>query len=226
MKYVRAFWSDIGPATVDVIFVAVVSLIPLLLARLTPIIDRREPNLAPGWLWDLLTSGQLAFYALGSLATIALVVYKGESLPAVLRTLFGCLTLIFILFIAYLIGVDPTLANAPHTFVGETSFWLYLFTQIMAVAVVSFQRFSLSEVLKAAGEECERHFHGAGRSERYRRQWLERFNSMPFALFSRSVSYTSEALEAVIYGVSVNTTSAKYRRVATGYTKLLVSRES
>lgn len=150
MKYARAFWSDIGPATFDVLFVAVVSLIPLLLARLTPIISMREPHLKAGWLWDLLTSGQLAFYALGSLATIALVVYKGESLPALLRLIFGCMSLVFILFIAYLIGVDPTLANAPHTFVGETSFWLYLITQFMAVAVVSFQRFSLGDVLAAA----------------------------------------------------------------------------
>lgn len=155
MKYVRAFLSDIGPATFDVLFVAIVSLIPLLLARLTPIIDRREPNLASGWLWDLLTNGQLAFYALGSLATIALVVYKGESLPATLRLIFGCLTLVFILFISYLIGVDPTLANAPHTFVGETSFWLYIITQLMAVAVVSFQRFSLGDVLKAAAQGAQ-----------------------------------------------------------------------
>lgn len=155
MRYTRALWSGIGPATFDVAFVAVVSLIPLFLARLTPIIRRQEPNLAPGWLWDLLTNGQLAFYALGSLATIALVVYKGESLPSSLRLLFGALTLLFILFIAYLIGVDPTLANAPYTFVGETSFWLYLITQLMAVAVVSFQRLSLGVVFTAAAQGAQ-----------------------------------------------------------------------
>ena len=149
MKYVRAFFSDIGPATFDVLFVSVVSLMPLLLARLTPIIRRQEPHLASGWLWQLLTNGQLAFYALGSLAAIALVVYKGESLPGPLRILFGSLSLVFILFIAYLIGVDPTLANAPATFVGPTSFWLYVVTQLMAVAVTSFQRFSLGVVLRA-----------------------------------------------------------------------------
>jgi|GEM_PF-5024488 len=152
MKYAKAFWSDIGPATFDVAFVAIVSLIPLILARLTPVVQREELNLAPNWLWDLLTNGQLAFYALGSLAAIALVVYKGESLPGPLRVIFGALTLIFILFIAYLIGVDPTLANAPYTFVGETSFWLYCITLLMAVAVTSFQRFSLGEILEAAAE--------------------------------------------------------------------------
>jgi hypothetical protein len=152
MKYLRAIGSNIGSAIFDVAFVAIVSLIPLFLARLTPIIRREEVNLASGWLWSLLTNGQLAFYALGTLAAIALVVYKGENLPTFLRTAFGAATLIFILFIAYLIGVDPTLTNAPFTFVGVASLWIFLLTQLMAVAVTSFERLSLGAVL-AAGDK-------------------------------------------------------------------------
>jgi hypothetical protein len=149
MKYARAFVAELGPATFDVAFIAVVSLIPLLLARLTPLVRHEEIHLAEGWFWDLLTSGQLAFYALGTLASIALVVYRGEALPGVLRLIFGCLSLLFILFIAYLIGVDPTLEHARETFVGEATFWLYLLTQAAAITVASFQRFPLGVVLKA-----------------------------------------------------------------------------
>jgi hypothetical protein len=152
MKLTRAIATNIGSAVFDVAFVAVVSLIPLLLARLTPLIRHEELNLPRGWLWQLLTNGQLAFYALGTLAAIALVVYKGESLPKFLRTAFGALTLFIILFVAYLIGVDPTMQYAPLTFVGVTSLWIYLLTQLMALAVTAFDRPSLGAVITAGNE--------------------------------------------------------------------------
>lgn len=155
-RYIRALWRNIGPAAFDVSFIAAVSLIPLVLARLTPLINRKEIQLNDGWLWQLLTSGQLAFYALGTLAAIALVVYRGEVLPNSLRLMFGALTLLFILFIAYLIGVDPSLANARLTFVGATTFWIYIITQAMAVAVSSFDKFGLGSALLAGDESAQR----------------------------------------------------------------------
>lgn len=150
--YGKALWRNIGAATFDVAFIAVVSLLPLFLARLTPLIERQEVRLGEAWLWKLLTNGQLAFYALGTLAAIELVVYRGDVLPKTLRIVFGALSGLFILFIAYLIGVDPTLSNAPLTFVGVTTFWLYLITLFMAVAVSSFEKLGLGSVLRA-GEE-------------------------------------------------------------------------
>ncbi len=152
--YGRAAWRNIGPAAFDVGFIAIVSLIPLFLARLTPLIRREQPNLGAAWLWQLLTNGQLAFYALGTLAAIALVIYKGEILPKFLRLTFGSLSCVFLLFIAYLIGVDPTLRNAPLTFVGVTTFWIYLTTQIMAIAVSAFEKFGLGSALRAGDESA------------------------------------------------------------------------
>ena len=155
-KYGRALIRNIGPAAFDVMFIVLVSLIPLILARLTPLIELKEPNLGGAWLWKLLTNGQLAFYALGTLAAIALVVYRGDVLPKILRLSFGTLSCIFILFVAYLIGVDPTLANASVTFVGVTTFWLYLATQLMAIAVGSFEKFGLGSALRAGDESAEK----------------------------------------------------------------------
>lgn len=155
-RYGRALWRNIGPATFDVVFIALVSLLPLLLARLTPLIERRELRLGDAWLWNLLTSGQLAFYALGTLAVISLVIFRGDLLPKPLRIVFGSLTSLFIIFIAYLIGVDPSLTNAPATFVGVATFWLYFFTQIMAIAVGSFEKFGLGSVLQAGDESADR----------------------------------------------------------------------
>lgn len=153
--YAKALLRNIGPAAFDVLFIALVSLIPLVLARLTPLINREQLVLGESWWWRLLTNGQLAFYALGTLAAIALVVYRGDVLPKSLRLLFGALTLLFILFIAYLIGVDPTLTNAPLTFVGVTTFWIYIITQIMAIAVSSFEKFGLGSVLSAGDESAD-----------------------------------------------------------------------
>lgn len=149
MKYLRALGQNIGPATFDVSFVACVSLIPLLLARLTPLVNGKELGLADGWLWELLTNGQLAFYALGTLAAIALLTLKGEVLPRTLRVFFGALTTIALIFVAYLIGVDPSLHAAGDTFVGVACFWIYVVTQIMAVFVGSFERFGPGSALRA-----------------------------------------------------------------------------
>ena len=153
-SYRRAAWRNIGPATYDVAFIAIVSLIPLFLARLTPLIRLEQLNLGEAWLWKLLTNGQLAFYALGTLAAIALVVYKGEILPKSVRLTFGSVSCLFILFIAYLIGVDPALTNAPLTFVGVSTFWIYLTTQVMAVAVSAFDKFGLGSALLAGDESA------------------------------------------------------------------------
>jgi hypothetical protein len=149
MKYLKALSQNIGPATFDVAFIASVSLIPLILARLTPLVNGKELRLADGWLWQLLTNGQLAFYALGTLAAIGLVAFKGDVLPKALRLFFGAVTTIALIFVAYLIGVDPMLTAAGKTFVGVTCFWIYVGTQVMAICVGSFERFGPGSALRA-----------------------------------------------------------------------------
>jgi len=153
-KYLRAAWLNIGPAIFEAGFVAGVSLLPLFLARLTPLIRGEELALGQGWLWKLLTNGQLAFYALGTLAAIALLIFRGDdALPKSLRILFGTLILFFLIFISYLVGVDPTLSSAPTTFVGPFAFWIYLITQAMAVAALAYDKFSLADVNSETANE-------------------------------------------------------------------------
>ena len=146
-KYCRVAWLNVGPAAFDTGFIAAISLLPLFLARLTPLIRGEEVALGEGWLWQLLTNGQLAFYALGTLAAIALLLFRGEDgLPKVLRVLFGSVIVLFLIFISYLIGVDPSLSTAPATFVGQFAFWIYIMTQLMAIAAAAFGKFSLTDV--------------------------------------------------------------------------------
>ena len=153
-RFLRAGWLNIGPALFDAGFIAVISLLPLFLARLTPLIEGKELVLADGWLWTLLTNGQLAFYALGTLAAIALLIFRGENaLPKFLRIGFGALIVFFLIFISYLIGVDPSLSTAPETFVGPFAFWIYVTTLAMAVITAAYDKFSLTDVNNEAANE-------------------------------------------------------------------------
>ena len=63
----------------------------------------------------------------------------------------------FIVFISYLIGVDPNLANASHSFVGIFAFWIYVATQVMAVVSAAYDKFGLEDIANEAKLELKKY---------------------------------------------------------------------
>ena len=135
-----------GTALVDVGAVSLITLMPLLLARLGPLAN---PALSPTEpFWGFLTNGQLAFYSIGSLATILMTVFR-QKIPKTLSLLMGLGSVFALLFLAWLIGIDPRLANASITFVGVTTLYLYLVVQVSRVVVEAAKQINTGDALKA-----------------------------------------------------------------------------
>jgi hypothetical protein len=137
----RAYWSAVfqrlGGSAFDVLFVALISLAPLLLGRLVLVLGPRatEQNY-----WAFLTNGQLAFFSMGSLATLLLLCFR-KKLPDVGTMWIGLFTVFCLLFLMVLVGVDPTLQTA-MSFVGHAA--LYLYVTVLLVRI-------LAESMKAVG---------------------------------------------------------------------------
>ena len=114
----------IAPAAIDVGFVAALSLAPLLLARLAPKI---VPNakLPEEPYFSFLTNGQLSIYSIGSIAAILLLIFR-KRLPERTSLWVGFITLATLVFLIFMIALDPKLENAPQTFVGPASLAIYV----------------------------------------------------------------------------------------------------
>lgn len=135
----RAYWlavaRHLGDAIFDVLFVAILSLTPLLLGRIVPLVLNQSQ---PGAYWEFLTNGQLAFFSMGSLATLLLLCFR-KKLPNTGTLWIGFFSVICLLFLMVLVGVDPTLQK-PITWVGQAALYLYgtvLLVRILAEAMKS-----------------------------------------------------------------------------------------
>jgi hypothetical protein len=146
---------------VDVIVVSSITLMPLLLARLQPFANPSADHTEP--FWGFLTSGQLAFYSIGSLAVMLMAVFR-QSLPKSLGLAVGFGSVIALLFLAWLIGLDPKLTNASLTFVGITTLYLYMIVQVTRILVEAVKRIGPGDALRA-GERANRGVR-AGLAER------------------------------------------------------------
>lgn len=76
----RAYWlavaRHLGSAAFDIIFVAFLSLAPLLFGRMILLMNQSVSSSY----WDFLTNGQLAFFSMGSLASLLLLCFR-KKLP-------------------------------------------------------------------------------------------------------------------------------------------------
>ncbi|MDH2151291.1 hypothetical protein, partial [Sphingobium yanoikuyae] len=93
--YWKAVVSHLGSAAYDVLFVAFISLMPLLLGRLASVINHEAtagPYLA------FLSNGQLAFFSMGSLATLLLYCLR-KRLPDASALWIGLVSITLLLFL-------------------------------------------------------------------------------------------------------------------------------
>jgi hypothetical protein len=151
VEYLKLLRRHLGTALVDVGAVSLISLMPLLLARLQPF-ARAEAPTEP--FWGFLTNGQLAFYSIGSLAVMLMAVFR-QKLPTGFGIFVGLGSLGALLFLAWLIGIDPKLQKASVTFVGVTTLYLYLVVQIVRVIVDAAKQIGAGDALRA-GERATR----------------------------------------------------------------------
>lgn len=130
----RLFLKNFGGAFFEVAFVTFISLLPLGLARIEPF-AHGDPN---GWsklnLHEIFVSGQLALYALSSLATIFLFCFT-DGIPKSLKLTFGGAVLVTLIFISFVLGADPTLTHASSSFIGPLTGWIFVGAQLGLVAM-------------------------------------------------------------------------------------------
>lgn len=151
MEYFRLLRRHIGVALVDVGAISFISLMPLILARLTPF-ARAEAQPEP--FWGFLTNGQLAFYSIGSFAVMLMAVFRGK-LPINFGILVGLISLAGLVFLAWLIGIDPKLERASITFVGVTTLYMYIAVQVLRIVVDAAKQVGPGDALRA-GDRASR----------------------------------------------------------------------
>jgi len=130
LAYLRAMVNHIGTAFFDVMFVAIVSMSPLLLGRLASVATDRL-NSRDYWLF--LFNGQLAFYSMSSIAALSLLCLR-KKLPDRATLWIGSISLLCLAFLVALVGADPTLQKG-QAFFGASAIYLYggvLFLRILA----------------------------------------------------------------------------------------------
>jgi hypothetical protein len=160
VEYFRLLKRHLGTAFIDVAAISFISLMPLVLARLAPF-ARAEAHAAP--FWGFLTSGQLAFYSVGSFAVMLMAVFR-KKLPTNLSIFVGLGSVAGLLFIAWLIGIDPKLEKASITFVGVTTLYMYIGVQLVRVIVDAAKQVGPGDALRA-GDRATRSVK-AGLAER------------------------------------------------------------
>jgi hypothetical protein len=141
--YLKAMLNHVGTAAFDVLFVAIVSLAPLLLGRLSATVN----NTSEESYWAFISNGQLVFFSLSSLATLALLCFR-KKLPDIATIWIGLLSIIFMLFLVALIAIDPTLQKG-QTFVGAAAFWLYLCVLLVRILAEAMKLVNSGDALQA-----------------------------------------------------------------------------
>lgn len=160
----RAYWSLVGQrlwgATFDVLFVALISLSPLIFGRLVLIVGHKSDG---NDYWDFLVNGQLSFYSMGSLATLLLICFR-KKLPEVVTIWIGLLSIFGLIFLAVLVGVDPTL-QAGMQFLGVYALYIYIAVIFLRIVADAIKSVGPTEALNA-GSEASRKVENGLRSRK------------------------------------------------------------
>lgn len=144
-EYWKAVSARVLGAAFDVLIVALISLAPVLLGRLV----NQLTNKSVGSYFDFLTNGQLAFYSMGSLATL-LVLCFSESMGKISRKVIGTWCAACLLFSAALVGFDPTLNANSYTIFGKIILIVYVVTLLVKIYVDAVKSVDGGQLSKAA----------------------------------------------------------------------------
>lgn len=149
--YWKAVFNHLGSAAFDVLFVAFFSLAPLLLGRVVYIVQK---DMSPGDFWIFLTNGQLAFFSMGSLATLFLLCLR-KKLPDTATLLIGLITGACMLFLCALVGIDPTLQKG-QSFVGPSALGLYFGVLAIRILADAMKTVTAGDALQAGDAAADK----------------------------------------------------------------------
>jgi type IV secretory pathway VirB6-like protein len=151
----RAYWLAVSrhllTAAIDVLFVALIGLMPILLGRLALVLG---PDGAAQNYWAFLTNGQLAFFSMGSLATLLLICFR-KKLPDSGTLWIGSFAVICLFFLMVLVGVDPSL-QAAAAMVGRAALWLYILVLVVRILADAMKAVGPSDALEAGANASRR----------------------------------------------------------------------
>lgn len=145
--YWKAVGTHVGTAFYDVIFVALITLAPLLLGRLALLLD---PQVGRESYWAFLSNGQLSFFSMGSLATLLLFCFR-KKLPDAATLWIGSFSVICMLFLVALVGFDPTLQKG-QAFVGRSALALYLVVLLVRIVADAMKSVEAGQALQAGSD--------------------------------------------------------------------------
>lgn len=143
--YTKAVFEKLPSAAYDVLFVAGLSLTPILIGRAVLL---TKGNAAAGY-WDFLTNGQLAFYSMGSLASL-LVMCFSDIFEKSARKGIGAFCIVCLVFIAVLIGIDPTLTASSYTAFGPFILSVYIATILVKLFVDAATKVDAGQLAQAS----------------------------------------------------------------------------
>jgi peptidoglycan/LPS O-acetylase OafA/YrhL len=145
VEYWRAVFGRLGWAALETLFIAAVSLAPLLAGRWVYFAKLRPAGQS---YWDFLTNGQLAFYSMGSLAALLLVCLR-KRLPDLANLVVGAFSVGALIFLMVLVGVDPTLSKGAYELVGRGALYLYIAVLIVRMVTDAMKGISTPDALLA-----------------------------------------------------------------------------
>ena len=129
-------------ATYDVVFVAFLSLAPLLLARFVLLVVSGED------FWAFIFNGQISYFTMGSLATLLLYCFK-KNLPGLATLVIGPLALLCVMILVVFVGIDPTLEKGKD-FLGPYAIYLYVFVIVVRIIAEAIKNFEYGDAFQAS----------------------------------------------------------------------------
>lgn len=126
----------------EVIFIASFSIMPLLMVAATTALRSEEPVYFVTAINDLLSRGQLMYYALGFVATSAWLLLVDIRRPKLIVPILGFFVFVVVIGVALTIGTDPNAANFNRNAFREASYWVFggsLFTYAVTIVLRAWQ---------------------------------------------------------------------------------------
>jgi hypothetical protein len=137
----RALWHE---ASAEVFTVGLISIFPLIFAGIASyfivaINTPEAPNHFGNKIWQTIASGQLLFYAISAIATVIFYASRDFKKNFPLRLHYMILSLLFVIFAATIIGIDPTLQKLSIAQITWTSIGIYAVSTAMYWTILIFR---------------------------------------------------------------------------------------
>lgn len=133
----RRVWRD---TLIEVVIIVILSAIPLLAAFLLPLLPKQGTTTAPAAFGDAFLQGQLLFYSISIIASIAAVVNKDLKDFYPLRTILNLFCFLGIALCCLIIGQDPKLNATDDAILKFVSLGMFVLSLALYVLAMLCER--------------------------------------------------------------------------------------